>query len=186
MMALQFERLVDLQLVAMQAKGGTEGNSSPLDMLWLKSSEKSEKPQALISAEAPESLAMLSPTENAVVYVTRGVAMVRTFVPVPKEMFIQAATSADKTKAISDAKQAALAAIMFASDNDDEMPKPGDTEKLYPYLKNREILNRFVYTYQGGNLGELKDPAGTEIGYVEGPGGRAIAYADGHVKWKNN
>ncbi|MBX7132425.1 MAG: hypothetical protein K1X67_07080 [Fimbriimonadaceae bacterium] len=170
---------------------GKEANKTAIPALWVgarptDSTPKDEKTAALVGTDAPFQLASVSPKGDAVLYVSKGVAMVRTLVEVPKSLLNQAKGSADKTKAISDAKQCALAAIMFAADNDDEMPKQGETEKLYPYLKNRDIMARFVYTFGGGNLKDIQSPSTTEIGYVEGPGGRAVAYADGHVKWISN
>lgn len=170
---------------------GRDASKTSIQALWIMSpasekARKEEKTSTLVATESPLRLASLSPKGDAILYVSRGVTMVRTLVEVPIALLKQAKGGADRTKAISDAKQCALAAIMFAADNDEEMPKAGDTEKLYPYLKNREIMSRFVYTFQGGNLNDLKSPSTTEIGYVEGPGGRAVAYADGHVKWVPN
>ena len=86
---------------------------------------------------------------------------------------------------MSNAKQAALALIMFANDTDDTYPSQ-DVDlrgKLGPYLKDPSLLDKFTYTFAGGSANSIDRPAETQIGYVSGPGGRAVAYADGHVKW---
>lgn len=180
-----------LKLAEEPVQVGRDASKTSIQALWIMApasdkTPKEDKTSTLVATESPLRLASLSPKGDAVLYVSRGVTMVRNLVEVPLALLKQAKGGADRTKAISDAKQCALAAIMFAADNDDEMPKSGDIDKLHPYLQNREILSKFVYTFQGGNLSELKNPESTEIGYVEGPGGRAVAYADGHVKWVPN
>ncbi len=128
---------------------------------------------------------LLSPKLDAVAYVYQGVAMVRPLVRVPRSAFEKARDDALRQVAVNNAKQAALAALMYAADNDDVFPaNGGDVQgRLYPYLKSRDILNGFSYTFRGGNMTEIENPATTELGYVSGPGGRAVAYTDGHVKW---
>ena len=154
--------------------------------LWLKADEKSEHQRALIAADADS--ATLSPIGNGVYYETKGVAMVRPLMSMPKDLALNALEAAERTKAMSDSKQAALALIMYASDYDDTFPSnAGDwASAIDPYLKNRELLDGFTYTYSGGPMSEIEKPAETEIGYKIGPGGRAVAYADGHVKWIPN
>ena len=94
---------------------------------------------------------------------------------------------AAKRKAINDSKQAALALIMYASDMDDVLPgAEGWENKVNPYALDSDMLKNFNYTYKGGNMGNISDPANTELGFTMGPGGRAVAYVDGHVKWIPN
>jgi len=112
--------------------------------------------------------------------------MVRRIIGIDKILYLQMREAALRTEAMSAAKQCALALIMYASDSDDVAPPPHDRDKLLPYIKDRSILDRFVYTFPGGSLDNLKNPSEVEIGYVEGPGGRAIAYADGSVKWRKD
>ena len=151
--------------------------------LWLISLLKSEQQHALVAADATRR--ELSPAGNAIYYETAGVGLVRPLASIPKDLALKALEAAERTKAISDSKQAALALIIYASDYDDTFPSnAGDwAEAVSPYLKNRGILDGFTYTYSGGPMSEIESPATTEIGYKLGPGGRAVAYADGHVKW---
>lgn len=106
----------------------------------------------------------------------------------PKELAMKALEAAEKARIISDAKQVATAMHIYAADYDDNLPSNnGDwMEALFPYTKNRQLFDGFVYTFGGGNLNDIKDPSTTELGYKEGPGGRAVAYADGHVRWIPN
>jgi prepilin-type processing-associated H-X9-DG protein len=112
-------------------------------------------------------------------------AMVRPLTSIPKELALKAMEAAERTKILSDAKQVALGLIMYSSDHDDTLPgNGGDWASLIsPYLRNNSLMDGFVYTFAGGNLADVQDPAKTEIGYKSGPGGRAVAYADGHVRW---
>ena len=126
---------------------------------------------------------LLSPKGDAIAYVCQGSAMVRLLARVPRKLFDDARLAAERSVAMSNAKQAALGLIMYAGDTDDTFPASGDYDKIEPYLKNSTIMNSFTYTYAGGKMTDIAEPASTEIGYVSGPGGRAVAYADGHVRW---
>ncbi len=145
-----------------------------------------EPKRALIAAEA--SWVGLSPDEKQVAYITKGVLQVREIVPIDLVAFNKAKEVAEKAKAISDAKQSALALLMFAADHDDTYPSnaAGWQDKVNPYSRNRDSVANFVYTFGGGHLKEIEYISDQEIGYVEGPGGRAVAYGDGHVKWIPN
>jgi hypothetical protein len=151
--------------------------------LWLISNLKSEHQYALVATDATRR--ELSPAGNAIYYETAGVGLVRPLASIPKDLALKALEAAERTKAMNDAKQAALALIMYASDYDDTFPSnAGDwAEAVNPYLKNREILDGFTYTYSGGPMSDIENPPETEIGFKIGPGGKAVAYADGHVKW---
>lgn len=150
--------------------------------LWLESASESDHKFALITPEANEY--EMSPTSDAIYYESQGIGMVRMLPRVSKE----AANKALQTLAVRDAKQVGLALLMYSGDYDDEMPiNNGDwMDNVLPYIKDRGVMDGFTYTYSGGNMTELKDPANTEMGYKEGPGGRAVVYADGHVKWVPN
>ncbi len=76
---------------------------------------------------------------------------------------------------------------MFASDSDDVLPgQEGWEARVGPYCSDKDLLRRFNYTFKGGNMANIENPASTELGYILGPGGRAVAYCDGHVKWVPN
>lgn len=150
--------------------------------LWLESVFESDYKFSLITPEANEY--EVSPTSDAIYYESQGLGMVRMLPRISKE----AASKALQSLVMRDAKQVGLAMLMYAADYDDEMViNNGDwMDNVLPYIKNRGVMDGFTYTYSGGNMTEIKDPANTEMGYKEGPGGRAVVYADGHVKWIPN
>lgn len=171
---------------ASESRAGADTKVVNLEGAWLIAKAKSQHQSALVAAEVDQMA--LSPANNAVFYTTKGVPMVRGLVSMPKELAMKALEAAEKAKVISDAKQVATALHIYAADYDDNLPtNNGDwMEALYPYTKNRQMMDGFVYTFGGGSLTDIKDPSTTELGYKEGPGGRAVAYADGHVKWIPN
>jgi hypothetical protein len=147
------------------------------------SSTSDEPKQAVIASDA--SSVELSATEKTIALITKGVLQVREIVPIDIEAYKKAKEAAVKAKAISDAKQSALALLMFAADHDDTYPSnaAGWQDRVSPYGRVAGILDNFVYTFGGGHMKEIEHLSDQEIGYVEGPGGRAVAYGDGHVKW---
>lgn len=148
---------------------------------WLMGS--ADRSKTMIAADC--SLLALSPALNAVAYISNGVALVRPILQVPKKAFLTALADALKRQAMMNAKQAGLATIMYSSDYDDQLPMKGMTlsDVLGPYAKDQGVFDGFNITYTGGSLGDIKDPAHTELGYTSGPGGKAVLYADGHVEW---
>lgn len=131
---------------------------------------------------------VLSPTGNAVAYISRGVAMVRALAHVPKDALLNARAAALRTELLSRVKQIGLAALMNSADNDDNLPSANADWKtaFNPYLKSMKMMDGFVYSFRGGNLSQVEKPAETELGFIPGPGGRAVVYTDGHAKWVPN
>lgn len=171
-------------------RGGTQtmaiDKAITLEAAWLVAKEKSPQQSALVAAEVDTM--SLSPAKNAVFYTTKGVGMVRQLLSMPKELAMKALAEAEKAKIMSDAKQVATALHIYAADYDDNLPSNGSDwmEALYPYTKNRQMMDGFVYTFNGGNLKDIENPSKTVLGYKDGPGGKAVAYADGHVVWVPN
>ena len=101
-------------------------------------------------------------------------------------VFAQARAKARQAACQSNMKQIGLGVMMYAQDYDETFPTGDDiNSKLEPYLKNNSVFKGFNYTYGGGKMGDIANPAETSMGHVLGPGGRAVIYADGHVKWEN-
>lgn len=125
---------------------------------------------------------------GSVYYISRGVAYVRDIAKLPKKVYEDAMIAAERAKLLSQVKQVGTSLLMYAADYDDILPSANgfNASLIDPYLRNQELTSGFVYTFAGGNITDLKDPANTLLGYVEGPGGRAEVYADGHAKWKPN
>lgn len=131
----------------------------------------------VIGTDADECVLPLS--LNAVAYRTHGVLLMRRMLQLPREALEKAYAEAVRNRARDRAKQAGLATLMYTNDYDDVWPDPQDyADKIYPYVKSRDILDGFVYVYGGG---AMQDPSNTVIGYYPYPGGKAIVYGDGHV-----
>jgi prepilin-type processing-associated H-X9-DG protein len=128
--------------------------------------------------------AILSPKDNFVAYTVDYSLRIRPIAKVPPEVAKLIKDAMAKRETMQNAKQMGLAILMYSGDCDDlTPPKDGLSDIIQPYL--RMNIPGFVYTLEGGkNLGEIANPAETEMGYINGPGGRAIVYVDGHVSWK--
>jgi prepilin-type processing-associated H-X9-DG protein len=123
------------------------------------------------------------PNNDCVTYEDSGALLIRDIKPMDQAFARKYQAQAAKIKAMSDAKQAALGLIMYAADMDDVLPGGEGWETK---VKNSDLLKNFNYTFRGGNMGSIGNPASTELGFMMGPGGRAVAYCDGHVKWVSN
>lgn len=157
--------------------------------------EQTDKPKAKEKQDIPEKARLglsdaherFSPDNSYVVYLDAGALLLREIKPIDAAEAKKLFAAAMKKKALMDAKQTALAMMMYAADMDDVMPgQEGWDSKVMPYIKDSDVLKNFTYTFNGGNLANVSDPASTQLGYVMGPGGRAVAYVDGHVKWIPN
>ncbi len=166
-------------LQTVPVSGTADGARAPSLLLKVSGGKPAEA--GVVSTDGID--AQLSPKNDAVAYVSQGSAMIRPLAKVSRQAYDAAIMAAQKAIAMSNAKQVALGLIMFASDMDDVFPSQGDYNKVWPYLKDRSLMDSFSYTFGGGSLATIDKPAETSIGYASGPGGRAVAYADGHVKW---
>ena len=148
--------------------------------------EKEKAHAGIVCTDA--SRGILAPKETVIAYVSLGSAYVRKLVPFDAEQYAKLLLAEERMQALSAAKQVGLATLMFAADYDDKYPTNDGSfaDKVYPYIKDRNMLNGFVYTFPGGLASGIENPASTELGYINGPGGRAVVYADGHAKWINN
>lgn len=137
---------------------------------------------AVLGTDVKES--WLSPNLDSVTYISRGSAFIRPVIELPREAALLAYRAARQNAVMNQGKQCGLGAMMLASDYDDVLPGPEDfSSKVMPYLKDQGMLENFTYTFGGGNLRDIKDPASTELGFVPGPNGRAVVFVDGHVRW---
>lgn len=90
-----------------------------------------------------------------------------------------------REQAMSNAKQAAIAILLYAADYDGKSPSANRWKNdLMPYLKNSEVLKDFLLMMPGVNIEKIQKPAETVLGMITTNHGTAIAYADGHVVWK--
>jgi len=174
----------DLSLKASLQHVREAETDSVIHPLWAVASFASDHSRMLVSANADQGV--LSPDGEIVAYRAEGSSWVAPLKQYPLAEFKSMVAMAQRTTTISNAKQLGLALIMYASDDDDNLPPPGDVQKLLtPYLLNSSLFQGFEYTYNGGPLTSIASPAETELGYVDGPGGQAVIYSDGHVKWRD-
>jgi hypothetical protein len=106
-------------------------------------------------------------------------------VPVTEEMIRQ--------EAVSNAKQIALALLMYAEDHDHAFPPSGAdiAEAIAPYLTSQELFyhpaqpDQFIFKYllpEGTNLSDIADAANTIVAVLDlGGPEEVLCYADGHV-----
>lgn len=174
-----------LRIRVMGQAVGTGEYQAQTKALWL----EGEKSRALVCADVE--FAKLSPRGDAVFYVTQGAGFVAPLLRAPREVYEQARREAEQTAIIANAKQIALALLMYVQDYDERFP-PGNMDiqsVLMPYVKNEMIFNfpgtNFVYLMDGQTLQSIDRPAETMVGYIQAPGGRAVIWADGHVTWQS-
>lgn len=163
------------------------GNAKNLiDVLWL-SAKKSPNERPLMIATEVEDNYWLSPRLDRIAYVSKNRLFSRDIAKIDLATFNKAMDEVSKREAIFRAKQVGLAILLYSTDSDDYLPlKAGFDEGVYPYLKNRDLLNGFVYLMDGQNVSKIDDPVKTEVGYISTKTGRIVVYVDGHVKFKIN
>lgn len=126
----------------------------------------------------------ISPDSMGVGYVSQGALFVRPISTMDLALAKKAVEAREQAEAVSQAKQVALALLIYATDYDDAFP-PSDNwrDRVMPYIKSADMLARFDYTPPPG---QITDPSGTTIGSIQTSSGTAIAYADGSVRWRPN
>lgn len=157
--------------------------SSGLRSLWLETLDPDSQSRVLLAGDAEQG--QVNSSLDAASYLSQGSLFIRPITPVPKSRYDAAVVSYRRTQALRQVREAGLAAIMFAADNDDVYPGAKDniSDLLSPYLRNASTMNGFVYTYPGGPASGIQSPATTELGYISFDDGRAVVYADGHARW---
>lgn len=159
-----------------------EGEKNDLIGNVLQLSTSPESPGAVVASGVIS--AMISSDGKRLIYMSQAHVFSCDINRLTPEEEAAMANAAAKTKAMSDAKQSALALLIFLSDNDDLLPENFQLSQVGPYIRDLSILNGFTFTYRGPrNFLTIENPAETELGFMPGPGGRAVAFADGHVKW---
>ena len=154
-----------------------------IESLWLEATAKTEAPRAMVAADADA--AELSPRGDALYFVSHGSAFVQPLVRIPKAAYVAMRDAARRAVVISNAKQLGLGLMQFAQENDEVLPAAGEPlqQLLARFLPGDGLFEGFVYAFPGGKLADVREPAGTLLGYIPGPGGRANLFVDGHVVW---
>jgi prepilin-type processing-associated H-X9-DG protein len=176
-----YEPNIDLRVVETRSGLGESGADPQIPVLWLQSNVAS-KSRAMVAPGATRG--SIAPDGSAVSYISQGALWISRIERMRRADFDAAYDRAIQDRAVLSAKQVGLATTMYANDYDEMYPPADDFENLvYPYIKNRDVLQGFVFLMNGDSLSGIKSPATTIIGYIIAPGGRAVVYADGHVKW---
>jgi len=177
-------RALRIEIVPSELKAGTD--TAKVRSAWLVGS----RGRTLICADVQA--ADLSPSGDAVWYVSHGAAWVVNLRKLNREQYEAIHREALRETVVSNAKQIGLALLMYVQDYDETFPpNTGDIQAvLMPYIKNQEIFNlpgtNFFYLMNANPLPSIERPAETMVGYFQTPYGRAIIWADGHVTWQDN
>jgi hypothetical protein len=169
------QRLPILQLV---------GNGSPPNLDGVPADFLSQEAQPITLGHGRGLTALVSPANHAVAITsfTQG-TLVRRLREISPEFLMTVLRSEITNRAMSHAKQVALAAMMYAADHDDTLPGPdGIVAKLEPYLRNL-FGNEVQWLFEGGPLFEIESPTTTPMLEIQLPWGRAVGYTDGHAEF---
>jgi hypothetical protein len=149
----------------------------------------------LIATNARLETQVATESTAAVLFTRDGSLCAAPIFRLPARAFEDVLRGIQRTATMTNAKQVGIALMMYSQDYDENLPLPGNgvEDAANPYLKNRASFqnpstgeNGFVYSYTGPtNVGQVGQPATTQLGFVSGPGGRAIIWADGHVTWED-
>lgn len=172
-------RLIPQEVQHEQSKGRVKA-------LWL----EGEKSRVLLCGDAE--WAELSPRGNAVFYVSQGAGFVAPLVRLQREQYEELRRLAERHAILSNARQIAVALMMYRQDYDEKFP-PGNMDVqllLEPYLKNETVFQfpgtMFVYVMNEEALVNIDRLSETMVGYIQAPGGRAVIWADGRVTWQSD
>lgn len=166
-----------------------KGSKGATRTTWLREGEQA----TLVAADS--ALAAVSPQGDALLYVAHGAAFYRALLVVDRDTILQMTAASEREQYLSQAKQIALALMMYVQDYDEYFPPNlGDmqvAEILYPYVRNRDVFAvegafAFRYLMDGQNIADIERHAETVVGYLQLPDGRVVIYGDGHVKWQPN
>jgi hypothetical protein len=165
-------------------QNSNDGKSTmPLRALWLETTDPDSQNRLLLAGDA--SNGDVNKTIDCVSYMCQGSLYIRPIAEVPKRRYEAAVAAYNRSLLVHQARQDGVALIMYAADYGDVLPSSQQNlmSILGPYLQDASLLAGFVYTFPGGSLDSLNNPAATQIGYVDAPDGRAVVYADGHSMW---
>jgi hypothetical protein len=168
----------DFDLVVRSVPARDQWSAAPISEVWAES-DRLDQPK-MISGSA--TWGELSPSRDAIAFISNGSLFVRTLVPVDRKMYEAAKIQEEKTAAMLASRDIATAALDYAGANGNMLPTPNEfQERLKGYVKDPGLLKNFVWTFQGGSIEKLG--SNTEIGFIALPGGRCVCYLGGHAVW---
>lgn len=89
--------------------------------------------------------------------------------------------------ALANAKAIVIASAAYGKSHGNLLPGPTDFRaKLSPILSplDRSIVDRFEWTFPGGDPTKMGELSSIQLGRIVTPGGNAVARADGTVQWQ--
>lgn len=135
--------------------------------------------------------AHLTPSNDAVWYISQGAAWVAPLRKVSRQQYEVLYREKIRETAVACAKQIGLALLMYVQDYDEMYPpNTGNlSDLLMPYVRNEAVFNlpgaNFFYLMNMESLATIQNPSETMAGYIQTPYGRAVMWADGHVTWQD-
>jgi hypothetical protein len=161
------------------SNSGTQRDIFPL---WLETRELDGPNRVLISANAE--WGQLSPDGRNLAYIADGALLVRRITEIERSAYAEAQERSVRLLAIEEAREVGLALAILGSENENLLPPPSTfRDEVSGYLEDSRILERFVYTFPGGRVSELREPSKMELGFIPLKDGRVVLYADNSVKW---
>lgn len=159
------------------------GSQTKVQSAWLWAPDQGKVKASLLSAEAER--VVLCQQGDAVAYVANGNLFVREVTKMPASELDKILEQAEKRELVSRAKQVGTGMAIYCADADDLFPpNAGWQDVLMPYLRDRNLVEGFVYQLNGESATAIADPASRPIGYIQGRYGRAIVFADTHTIWE--
>lgn len=159
------------------------GSQTKVQSAWLWAPDQGKVKASLLAAEA--SRVVLCQQGDAVAYLAKENLFVREVTKMPASELDKILEEAEKRELVSRAKQVGTGMAIYCADADDLFPpNAGWQDVLMPYLRDRNLVEGFVYQLNGESATAIADPASRPIGYIQGRYGRAIVFADTHTIWE--
>jgi hypothetical protein len=173
---------VDIEPIEVSFAAGDQAKYGRVSGLFIHSYGRKRSRDVLVAAGGKN--ATVAPTGDAISFEVDHQIKVARILKTTPDLLAQVKDALRK-RAMSDAKQAGLALIIYAADFDDQLPLGSmGMDVIMPYIKNQEILDAFNYNPPSSlNMTQIGSPATTPLGFVDGPDGIAVVYADGHAAW---
>jgi hypothetical protein len=153
---------------------------------WLVSLDPEGPNRAPICWDASQ---MFRVQEKGIAYVEKGHLFYRPIFTMDRKQFEEIASAMEANVLMQNAKQVVTGLLIYAADNDDNMPPTaGWQDLLMPYLRNAGPMEGFEFNPPDGvtNFTKIQDPGNTPVGRLRGRFGTAVAMGDGSVRWVKN